>query len=166
MREVVRSESFETVQTYFNVLNPSAGYTGHTGGEQDYEGLIDTAALAGKGVIVIRVLAAGAAAGLSSRPANAGDPGGVGGASYADDLSHASRLEGLAREFGLEGLAELAIRFGLSKPGVSTVLVGYSNKAQLEEAIRYAERGALPDDAIQRVLVMDYDRGTEVSPTP
>ena len=44
------------------------------------------------------------------------------------------------------------IRFGLSKPGVSTVLVGYSNLGQLEEAIKYAERGALADDAVQRVL--------------
>ncbi len=53
---------------------------------------------------------------------------------------------------GLEGPVELSIRFGLSKPGVSTVLVGFSNVGQLEEAIKYAERGALADDAVQRVL--------------
>jgi hypothetical protein len=37
---------------------------------------------------------------------------------------------------------------------VSTVLVGYSNLGQLEEAIKYAERGALTDDAVQRVLAL------------
>ena len=63
------------MQTYFNALNPSAGYTGHAGGQQDFEGLIDTAARAGRGVIVIRVLAAGAAAATPERVPNAGDPG-------------------------------------------------------------------------------------------
>ena len=46
----------------------------------------------------------------------------------------------------------VAIRFGLSKPGVSTVLVGYSTLAHLEEAIRFTERGPLSADAIARVL--------------
>jgi len=34
------------------------------------------------------------------------------------------------------------------------VLVGYSNYGHLEEAIRFAERGALPDPAVQRVLAL------------
>ncbi len=154
LREVVRAEPYETVQAYFNVLNPSAGFTGHSGGQQDFEGLIDTAGLAGRGVIVIRVLAAGAAAAEPLRAANAGDPGRglVSGGSYAADLERASRLRGLAVELGLEGPVELALRFGLSKPGVSTVLVGYSSLSHLEDAIRFAEHGPLSPDAISRVL--------------
>jgi aryl-alcohol dehydrogenase-like predicted oxidoreductase len=154
LREVVLAETFETMQTYFNVLNPSAGYTGHNGDQQDFEGLIDTAALAGVGVIVIRVLAAGAAAAVAGRATNAGDPGGnlVSGGSYASDLERAELFAGLAREFGLDGPVELAIRFGLSKPGVSTVLVGYSSLAHLEDAIRFAERGGLSADAVERVV--------------
>src|SRR5919199_3260754 len=154
VREVVRAEPYETVQTYFNVLNPSAGFTGHAGGQQDFEGLIDTAAMAGRGVIVIRVLAAGAAAAEPVRAANAGDPGGslVSGGSYAADAERAGRLRDLAGELGLEGPVELALRFGLSKPGVSTVLVGYSTLDHLEDAIRFAERGPLSEDAVRRVL--------------
>jgi aryl-alcohol dehydrogenase-like predicted oxidoreductase len=154
VREVVLSESYETVQTYFNVLNPSAGYTGHTGGQQDLEGLIDTAALAHCGVIVIRVLAAGAAVGQSNRVANAGDPGGAlaGGSGYAADLTRADRVAQLAAQLGLESSVELAIRFALAKPGVSTVLVGYSNLEHLEQALRFAERGPLPAEAVSRVL--------------
>jgi aryl-alcohol dehydrogenase-like predicted oxidoreductase len=154
IREVVMAEPFETVQTYFNALNPSAGYTGHAGGQQDFEGLIDTAARAGRGVIVIRVLAAGAASGESERPPNAGDPGGAlaGSGSYADDLSRAQRLGALASELDLEGPVELSLRFGLSKPGVSTVLVGYSNQDHLEDAIRFAERGPLSDGAVRKIL--------------
>jgi aryl-alcohol dehydrogenase-like predicted oxidoreductase len=154
IQEVVRAEPFESVQAYFNILNPSAGFIGRDGGQQDFHGLIDTAARAGRAVIVIRVLAAGAAAAVSERSPNAGDPGGnlVSGGSYASDLDRAQSAANLAREMGLEGPVELAIRFGLSKPGVSTVLVGYSNLVQLEEAIKYAERGALSEDAIRRVL--------------
>jgi aryl-alcohol dehydrogenase-like predicted oxidoreductase len=154
VREVVMAEPFETVQAYFNALNPSAGYTGHVSGQQDFEGLIDTAALAGRGVIVIRVLAAGAATGAAERPPNAGDPGPAlaGSGSYSDDLSRATRLKDLAAKLGLESTVELALRFGLSKEGVSTVLVGYSNPAHLEDAIRYTERGALPSDAVRQVL--------------
>ena len=154
LREVVATEPFETVQAYFNVLNPSAGFTGHDGGEQDFEGLIDTAARAGRGVIVIRVLAAGAAAGSPERAANAGDPGGplAGGSSYERDRQRAQRLRDLASALGAESPVELALRFGLSKAGVSTVLVGYSNMEHLEQAIRYAERGPLPASAIQQVL--------------
>jgi aryl-alcohol dehydrogenase-like predicted oxidoreductase len=154
VREVVRAEPYETVQTYFNVLNPSAGFTGHDGGQQDFEGLIDTAARAGRGVIVIRVLAAGAAAAEPVRAANAGDPGAglVSGGSYAADVERARRVRDLAAELGLESPVELALRFGLSKPGVSTVLVGYSTLDHLEQAIKYAERGALSEDAVRRAL--------------
>jgi aryl-alcohol dehydrogenase-like predicted oxidoreductase len=136
------------------VLNPSAGFTGHAGGQQDFEGLIDTAARAGRGVIVIRVLAAGAAAAEPERSANAGDPGGelAQGSSYARDLERAGRLRALAGELGLEGPVELALRFGLSRPGVSTVLVGYSTLDHLEDAIRYTGRGPLPADAMSSVL--------------
>lgn len=152
--EVVRSEPYATVQTYFNMLNPSAGYAGHAGGQQDFGGMIDTAASAGCGVIVIRVLSAGAASGQESRAANAGDPGSgiVSGSGYESDVARARGLEALATESGLESTIELALRFGLSKPGVSTVLVGYSNFDHLEQAIRFAERGALPADVVQRVV--------------
>ena len=153
IREVVMSEPFETVQAYFNVLNPSAGYTGHAGGQQDFEGLIDTAARAGRGVIVIRVLAAGALT-LSERQGNAGDPSGqlAGGSSYDADVERARGLHDLVSSLGLDSPVELSIRFGLSKKGVSTVLVGYSTLDHLEQAIRYAERGALSPEAIARIL--------------
>jgi aryl-alcohol dehydrogenase-like predicted oxidoreductase len=152
--EVVKSEPFETVQAYFNVLNPSAGFTGHSGGQQDFEGLIDAAARAGRGVIVIRVLAAGAITTEEPRAANAGEPGGAlaAGSSYQSDLERGQRVADLARALGLEGPVEVALRFGLSKPGVSTVLVGYSTRSHLEGAIRLAERGPLPPQAIQHIL--------------
>jgi L-galactose dehydrogenase/L-glyceraldehyde 3-phosphate reductase len=151
---VVSSGRIATAQCYFNALNPSAGWAGRapTGG-QDFGGLIDRAAAAGVGVIGIRPLAAGAVAGGGPRHPNAGGAGGaLAGTSYEQDAGAAAALTDLAGTLGLEGPIELSLRLALGKPGVSTVIVGYSDQAQLEEAIRYAERGGLPADAVGRVL--------------
>ena len=154
LRDAARSGAFATVQSYFNVLNPSAGFAGAAGGAQDFAGLIDTAAGAGLGVIAIRVMAAGALAARPERHPTAGGPGGAlaGGAAYDRDLERAGALAPLATELGLDGPLELALRFALAKPGVSTVLVGYSDLAQLEDAIRWAERGPLPDNTVRRIV--------------
>jgi aryl-alcohol dehydrogenase-like predicted oxidoreductase len=153
LHQVVQSEPFHTVQAYFNVLNPSAGFAGRAGGEHDFQGLIDAAAAAGRGVIVIRVLAAGAATAMPEREANAGDPGSIlGSGSYERDLARAAKLRALASDGGLEGPVELAVRFGLAKPGVSTVLVGYSTLEHLDDALRYTSRGPLALDLVERVL--------------
>jgi aryl-alcohol dehydrogenase-like predicted oxidoreductase len=153
---IARSGRYATVQTYFNVLNPSAGYADAAGGGQDFAGLIDVAAGAGVGVIAIRVLAAGALGGTPERHPNAGNPGMpvAGGAEYARDLARARRLAPLVGELGLESPYELALRFALAKPGVSTALVGFSDLAQLEAALRWAERGPLPSDAVQRIVAL------------
>ncbi|MBV9359151.1 MAG: aldo/keto reductase, partial [Chloroflexi bacterium] len=152
--EVLRASTFETMQTYFNALNPSAGYAGHSAGQQDFLNVIDSAARAGVGVIGIRPLAAGAASGEATRAANAGDPGSgiVAGAAYEADRARAQALGPLAAELGLDGPVELALRFVLSKPGVATMLVGLSSFDQLQAALRWANRGSLPDDAVRRVL--------------
>jgi L-galactose dehydrogenase/L-glyceraldehyde 3-phosphate reductase len=154
LRELVSHGRFETVQAYFNALNPSAGYAGTSGGGQDFAGLIDTAAAAGLGVLVIRPFAAGALTGSTTRAAAAGSPGVplVGGGEYDLDLERARRLAPLAGELDLEGPLELGLRFALAKRGVSAVLVGYSDLAQLESAIRWADRGPLPETAVRQVL--------------
>jgi L-galactose dehydrogenase/L-glyceraldehyde 3-phosphate reductase len=156
LHRVAGSGALATMQSFFNALNPSAGYAGHTGGGQDFAGLIDVAASAGVGVIVIRPLAAGALSLATQRHPNAGNPGGssMGGTSYAQDLARAQAVAALAAELGLDGSLELAMRFVLSKPGVSTMLVGYSDLAQLEAAIGWAERGPLPAGAVERVLAL------------
>ena len=44
-------------------------------------------------------------------------------------------------------MPEASIRFALSNPGVSTVLVGYSDIDHLGKSVQYASRGVLPSDA-------------------
>lgn len=150
---VVAAGTFETVQSYFNALNPSAGFPGASGGAQDFGGLIDRAAGAGMGVIVIRAMAAGALSATPARHPNAGDPSAmlVSGAGYDRDLERARALASLATDLGLEGPLELALRFALAKAGISTVLVGYSDPAQLEDALRWTGRGPLAEEAVSRI---------------
>jgi aryl-alcohol dehydrogenase-like predicted oxidoreductase len=152
--EAVRARHFNTAQCYFNAANPSSGYSGVAHGAQDLSGVIDAAAAGQMGVIAIRVLAAGALVATTERAPIAGGTGGAltAGADYESDVRRAQDLLSLARELGLENAMELSLRFVLAKPGVSTALIGYSDRNQLEDAIRWAERGPLPADAVQRVL--------------
>ena len=154
LHSLVATAEFATVQTYFNILNPSAGFPGASGGTQDFAGLIDKAAGAGMGVIAIRVMAAGSISASPVRHANAGDPGTplVRGAAYSRDLERGHAIESLATELRAEGPLELALRFALAKPGVSTVLVGYSDLAQVEDAVRWTERGPLPEEIVRRLV--------------
>ncbi len=152
---VAASGGFDSVQCYYNPLNPSGGYAGATDGvAQDFGGLIDRAAEAGLGVVAIRVLAAGALADAGERHPVAGGTGHtlVPGAEYGRDEARAAALRPLLGKLGVESGVELALRFALAKRGVSTVLVGFSDRAQVEQALRAAERGPLPAAAVERVV--------------
>ena len=153
VREVVRSGAYASGQAMVNALNPSAGWAGHapTGGH-DFSGLIADAITHDVGVIVIRSLAAGALAARDDRHANAGHPGGIAGEDYDTDLARARRLASVAEALGLDGPAELSLRLAQSTPGVGTVIVGFSDVAQLEDAIRWTARGPLATEAIARAL--------------
>ncbi|HLF76276.1 MAG TPA: aldo/keto reductase [Dehalococcoidia bacterium] len=154
LHQVVNEGLFETVQCYFNAANPSSGHAGVAGGGQDMRGLIGAAQAKGMGVIAIRVMAAGALLGTPN-PAplsGGGGPALLTGGEYERDMQRAQAMEPLAKELGLESVLELSLRLVLAKQGVSTALVGYSDMTQLEDAIRWAERGPLPPDAVRRVL--------------
>jgi L-galactose dehydrogenase/L-glyceraldehyde 3-phosphate reductase len=66
------------------------------------------------------------------------------GRDYAEDVAHARRFDFLVQEGFASSLVEAAIRFALARPEISTVLVGISDMAQLEQAVEFAARGPLP----------------------
>ncbi len=149
---LVESGEFDTVQTYFNLLNPSCGYpVPESFSALDYAGLLDNAVEGGMGVLVIRVLALGA---LTAEPGLLGfmdkaPPVLSLGSEYAGDVERAGKLGWLAGEE--HTLAQAAIRFAFMKAGVSTVLVGFSNAGQLEEAISCSGAGALSENSMQKM---------------
>ena len=156
---VIDHGSFDLFHCYFNAVNPSAGYpVPRSFAPQHLGGMIDRAAARGMGVLGIRVLAAGAAAGPVERHPLAGGRQGtlISGTDYDADEQRAERLRPIADRLGLEP-AEMAIRFALSKPELSTALVGFSSLDQIDYAVRAAEAGPLPQDAIQRILAANDD---------
>jgi aryl-alcohol dehydrogenase-like predicted oxidoreductase len=145
---------FDSVQAYFNVINPSAGHPVKPDFPgQDFGLLIDKAAEKRMGILAIRVMAAGAITGSSERhpiaATNSGDL--TPGTTYETDLADARKIVQAIEPSGLRSTAELAVRFALSKPEVSTVLVGFSDTEQLEEAVRWANAGPLSPDVFRRL---------------
>ena len=105
------------------------------------------------GTIIIRALAGGALSGTTARHPLAMqvvDP--IGSApDFAADVAGAKALEPLVREAAAANLTEFAERFVIAHPAVSTMLVGYSTLAQLEEAIAAVNKGPLPEAALKRI---------------
>jgi aryl-alcohol dehydrogenase-like predicted oxidoreductase len=135
LHELVESGEFHGFQCYYNMLNPSAGQqVPKDFSAQDYGLILHHAAARGMGAFVIRVLAAGA---LTSNPSAGG--GGSGqtlspGSDYSADLQRAEKVKAA---FGVDGrgLTQAAIRFALTDPRVSTVLVGFSNTTHIDDAV-------------------------------
>jgi predicted aldo/keto reductase-like oxidoreductase len=144
VKQLARDGDFDVVQAYFSAANPSSGFAGVSGAQQDFGGVVDDAASAGLGVVNIQPLSAG---GLLKQA----HP-------YARDFTHGrllsvgARLANLAAEWQLDNVYELALRFALAKPGISCVLVGFSSMQQLEQALTWSERGALTTKCVRQVL--------------
>ena len=153
LHEVIDSGEFHSVQAYYNLLNPSAGQPVPPGfSALDYVRLVDRAAGKGMGVAVIRVLAAGA---LTSSPEAGGgsSPEPLSpGSDYSLDQERAGKVKSLFG--GAVSLTQAAIRFGLMKPEVSTVLVGCSNTAHIDEAVACSGAGGLSPGEMARLRAL------------
>jgi L-galactose dehydrogenase/L-glyceraldehyde 3-phosphate reductase len=151
---VIDSGVLQTIQTVYNLVNPSAGNNVPDGFDMpNYRSLIDRAAASGMGALVIRVLAAGALSGEETRhPVAVPTVAPIGsGRDYQQDQSRGNQFGFLQSEGYAANLVEASIRFALSKPGISTVLVGYSSLEHLEQAVEYAGKGPLPGDALAKL---------------
>ena len=154
IHEVVASGLVSTVQTVYNLINASAGAAAPAGFDMpDYDRLIDLSAEKNVGVIVIRVLAAGALTGTSVRhPVAVQTVAPIGsGRDFQQDESRARQFAFIVDEGFASDMPEASIRFALSNPGVSTVLVGYSDLEHLEKSVQYAAKGPLPAEALARL---------------
>ena len=154
LHQAIDSGTIDTAQVCYNLLNPSAGFAVPSGfPAQDFGGLLNRARERRMGVIVIRVLAAGALSGVEARHPLAVpsvDPIAT-APDYRTDVTRAQRLGALVREGHVENLIEASIRLAVSSDAVSTVLVGYSSLEHLEAAAAAVDRGPLPPGALQRL---------------
>jgi aryl-alcohol dehydrogenase-like predicted oxidoreductase len=157
LHQVIDARVFDSAQVVYNMLNPSADcalparYPA-----QDYGRLFDHTQASGVGVVGIRVLAGGALSGSAERHPIAGPaPEPIGSAmSYDADIDRARRLMPLIEEGFAASLTEAATRFALSHPAMGTILVGMATPQQFEDALTAAEKGPLPQAALDRLSAL------------
>jgi aryl-alcohol dehydrogenase-like predicted oxidoreductase len=142
VRALLDTGAFDVLLAHYSVLNPSAAEPAGGGAGQDYEGIARYAGARGVGVAVIRALEAGALTGQPRHPLSVRGvaPG------YAASAARAAALDAGLAARGWEAPTEAAIRYVLAEPAVSTVVLGFSEVAHVEQAVAYAERGPLSAD--------------------
>ena len=157
LHQVIDARVFDSAQVVYNMLNPSAACELPTRyPAQDYGRLFEQTEAAGVGVVGIRVLAGGALSGSAERHPIAGAaPEPIGSAmSYDADIDRARRLMPLVEEGFATSLTEAATRFALSHPAMGTILVGMATPQQFEDALAAAEKGPLPQAALDRLSAL------------
>jgi len=149
VREVLATRRFSVINAWFNLANPSAATpVGGLPPRENYAGLFAAAAEFGVGVAVIRPLAGGALSGSVIEQGPAGRHRYAGGilkvmpSLFEPEIERGRKFAFLHRP-PAQTISEAAVRFILAEPRVSTMIGGFSDVAQLEEAVRAAERGAL-----------------------
>lgn len=159
LHQLVESGGFQTAQVYYNLLNPTAGRPAPPGfSAHDYRDLIGLCQRRGVGVLNIRVLAAGVIAGNPSPAASIElSPG----SSAATDEARARMVWEVLSQDPTDGTpAQQAIRFALMNPGVSGVLVGFSELGHIDEAVAAVDMGPLSDETMRRLEALwDTDFG-------
>lgn len=135
VRRLVESRRFHAVVVSYNALNPTAWKpAAPTPALRDYARIGQRAAGLGMGTIALRVLEAGLLA--ADPPDPPAQP------EQARMAQCAPAIRGLFTRHGLMP-AQGAIRYALSQPEVSSVLVGFSDRAQIEAAAQASRAGPL-----------------------
>lgn len=149
LAQVLQTKQFAAVQIPYNILNPSAGRLAPaTFQETNFGNLLELCSRLGVGAMAIRVFAGGALLGqdpsrhtLSTKffPLDL----------YQRDRAQAARLAQAIP--GPLRLPEVALRFVLGHPAITSALIGFGSPEQVEEAVALSEEGALPPDVLRQV---------------
>ena len=80
---------------------------------------------------------------------------------------HRYIVEGVAEVVGAEAgsLPEMAYRFVLANPAVSTALVGTARIEELEAALAYAEKGRLPPALVSAIREINVSDRSQLIPS-
>jgi L-glyceraldehyde 3-phosphate reductase len=175
IRSLIASGRIAIFNQTYNLMNPSAGFPEARGGRTvsrefgesqrelfiEFDNVIDSARAAQVGVSVISPLAAG----VLTDSADRGEPpvrvsrrtnrfpfSGQ----FDRQLEIARRFKLVAAAAGMT-LAELATRFVLSTPGVTTMVGGLSTPQQVDEMAGYAGKPPLGNDVLAALCQVWFD---------
>lgn len=146
---VLNTGRFHLIQAQYNLLNPTEGHTLPAGSPQaDYGQTIPLAAGNGMGVVSYRALAAGAlaqreGAELRLTPSR-------GNAQWNSDIERAKAL-GFLKGPNDPTLAAAAVRYALTNPQVTTVLMGFNKAEYIDQMVDVVDRGPLGADEMARI---------------
>ena len=142
-RELCRDARWDTIQLVTNILN-SEGEMGvpDDAQYQDHLEMIRLSQAENLGVFGIRPFAAGSLTAAIDRSLAEDHP-------VAKDFAVAQQQLGFLSAEG--SLASMAMRYALSLDGVSSVVTGAKNQAELAEAIAAAQAGRLPAELLEQI---------------
>ena len=147
VREVVRSDGFDTMQVPYNLLNPSAGNpTPLPDGETDYGNILDDCAAGQMGVFAIRVFAGGAFLGEPPSAHTRTTPY-FPLALYERDAERARRIRSVVA--GRWPMEEVSLRFALAHPAISSAIIGFGSPAHVAAVAGIPFDEPLPDDLVR-----------------
>lgn len=146
IKAVLAADAFATVQTPYHLLDPSAGCDGPPNAvEQGLGDIVRTCAESKMGVFAIRVFAGGALAGKPPSKHTLTTPF-FPLALYERDRARAAALAACLPP--KVTLPEMAVRFALTHPGVSSAIVGFATPDEVTAAVEFAERGPLAEEEL------------------
>ncbi|MEM8972886.1 MAG: aldo/keto reductase [Pseudomonadota bacterium] len=148
---LLNSGHFDGAQIFYNILNPTAGEEmPETYPAQNYRGALRVGTEHGVGSIGVRVLAGGALTGTEFRhPLGMQDVAPIGsGRDYATDAERACRFQSLVDDGHAENLVDLAIRYVISNPLLTTTEIGIASLEEVQAATAAINRGGLSDNAL------------------
>ncbi len=151
---LVGSDCFDAAQIFYNLLAPSAGESIPAGyPAQDYRRLLNAAQRHGVGSIGVRVLAGGALSGSEARhPLGMKIVAPIGsGPDYATDVKRALEFRPVVAAGYAESLTELAIRYAISNPSLSTTEIGIATLDELQQAAGAVNKGPLSAEALGEI---------------
>lgn len=147
LSEVIASGAFDTIQTPFNLLNPSSGQgMPNSFAQTNYGNIVADCEQQKMGVFAIRVYAGGALAG------NAPSDHTLKTKFFPLDLYQRDTLcaARLCDVLGCQRdeLVALGLRYALSHPGITAAIVGMGEPEHVEGAMKAIEAGPLPSETI------------------
>ena len=149
IKDVVNTGSFDTVQIYYNLLNPTANFDDKgLWNDHDFSGLISDCQKQNMGIMGIRIFAAGLLAtdirhGREIPVTNVID--------ISEEEKRVKKIFELVGEtYG--NRAQFSLRYGLSTNNLHCAVLGLASLDHLENSIQAVEMGPLPKDVLEKIL--------------
>jgi len=150
-KAALETDAFDTAQVYYNLLNPSASITvPKKWNQQDFSGIVEVCKTRNIGIMNIRAFAAGILA-STERTGREISVTGMGEYDFSNDELRAKKIFQLLPNDGWS-MAQQALRFSLTNPSISCVVLGLANFAQLQESLAVTSQDTMNNSSLESLI--------------